>query len=118
MFEKDLSYAEKLDVYGNVLSERRREVLTYYYDDDLSLSEIAEVMGSISRQGVRDAIKRGEAELDRLEELLGLAKSARTLSMLTEKTDSLIRRCDGLSREEIKAELMAISEALHALSDE
>ena len=46
--------------------------MEYYYNDDLSLSEIAEIC-NISRQGVRDAIKKSEAELLELEEKLGLA---------------------------------------------
>ena len=72
--EKDLSFCTLLDYYGAALTDRQRELLTFYYDDDLSLFEISENTG-ISRQGVRDAIKRGEAELLRLEEALGLAKS-------------------------------------------
>jgi len=60
-----------LDFYGDILSERRRELTSLYYNDDLSLSEIAEICG-ISRQGVRDAIKKSEAELLDLEEKLGL----------------------------------------------
>lgn len=71
---KDLSFCTLLDYYGAALTERQRELLTFYYDDDLSLFEIAENTG-ISRQGVRDAIKRGEAELLRLEDALGLARS-------------------------------------------
>ena len=45
--------------------------LGYYYNDDLSLSEIAENEG-ITRQGVRDSIKRAEAQLFDMEERLGL----------------------------------------------
>ena len=51
-----------LDIYGMALSSRCRDVLEYYYADDLSLAEISENMG-ITRQGVHDAIRRGEAEL-------------------------------------------------------
>ncbi|NLM55852.1 MAG: DNA-binding protein [Clostridiales bacterium] len=70
--EKDLSISDLLDHYGAILSERRRYVLELYYNDDLSLAEIAENTG-ISRQGVRDLIKKGEAELYRCEEALGNA---------------------------------------------
>ena len=61
-----------LDFYGDVLSERKRTVLEYYYNDDLSLSEIADEIG-ISRQGVRELIKKAEEELHFYEEKLGLA---------------------------------------------
>ena len=60
------------DFYGDVLTEKQRDFLNYYYNDDLSLSEIAENEG-ITRQGVRDAIKRAEAQLYEMEEKLGFA---------------------------------------------
>ncbi len=72
MFKKDMQISLLLDFYGDILSERRREMTALYYNDDLSLSEIAEITG-ISRQGVRDAVKKSEAELLSLEEKLGLA---------------------------------------------
>lgn len=62
-----------LDFYGSMLTERQRNFLEYYYEDDLSLAEIAENEG-ITRQGVRDAIKRAEGQLFHMEERLGLAK--------------------------------------------
>ncbi len=73
MFVKDLNIGYLLDFYGDVLTERRRDALDFYYNDDMSLSEIAEEMG-ISRQGVRDLIKKAEEELSFYEEKLGLAK--------------------------------------------
>lgn len=73
MFEKNLNIGYLLDFYGDVLTERRRDALDFYYNDDMSLSEIAEEMG-ISRQGVRDLIKKAEEELLFYEEKLGLAK--------------------------------------------
>lgn len=48
--------------YGELLTERQKEICSLYYDDDLSLSEVAEIVG-ISRQGVRDALKKSEATL-------------------------------------------------------
>ncbi|MBO4445793.1 MAG: YlxM family DNA-binding protein [Clostridia bacterium] len=62
-----------LDFYGDMLTDKQRAFIEYYYNDDLSLSEIAENEG-ITRQGVRDAIKRAEAQLFEMEERLGLAK--------------------------------------------
>ena len=59
---KNLEIAVLLDLYGDMLTEKQRDFLGYYYNDDLSLSEIAENEG-ITRQGVRDAIKRAEAQL-------------------------------------------------------
>lgn len=62
-----------MDFYGDMLTERQRTFLTYYYVADLSLSEIAENEG-ITRQGVRDSIKRAESQLFEMEERLGHAK--------------------------------------------
>ena len=71
--QKNLAYSVLLDFYGPVLTEKQRVILTEYYDEDLSLAEIAENLG-ITRQGVRDAIKHGEAALDELEQKLGNAR--------------------------------------------
>jgi len=61
------------DFYGDILSEKQQLAVELYYNDDLSLSEIAEQIG-ISRQGVRDLLKRSEASLIGLEQKLGLAE--------------------------------------------
>ena len=72
MFEKDWNISYLLDFYGEILSEKKRGVMELYYNEDLSLSEIAEQIG-ISRQGVRDIVKKTEEELFFWEEKLGLA---------------------------------------------
>ena len=93
-----------LDFYGSMLTERQRSFLEYYYEDDLSLAEIAENEG-ITRQGVRDAIKRAEGQLYQMEERLGLAKRfaemQKGLKEIDEAAES-IYECNmrtGLSRE-------------------
>ena len=88
MFEKNLKLAYLLDFYGDVLDEHTRGVMKAYYDDDLSLSEIAEGIG-ISRQGVRHLIKKGEDQLTFLEERLGLAK-------MHDKLDEAVKLLDGV----------------------
>ena len=70
---KNLEIAMLLDFYGDMLTEKQRDFLEYYYNDDFSLSEIAENEG-ITRQGVRDAIKRAETQLLDMESKLGVAK--------------------------------------------
>ena len=71
MFEKNLQVAELLDIYGSLLSDRHRELLDLYYNQDLSLGEIAAEVG-ISRQGVRDSIKKAEDDLFFFEDRLHL----------------------------------------------
>ena len=70
---KDLSISVLYDFYGELLTEKQQEVIELYYNEDLSLAEIASHSG-ITRQGVRDSIKRGECQLLEFEKQLGLAK--------------------------------------------
>ena len=70
---KDLNVSILMDFYGQLLTEKQLTALDMYYNSDLSLSEIADETG-ISRQGVRDTIKRGEKQLLEFEEKLGLAE--------------------------------------------
>ncbi len=81
---KNLEIGLLLDLYGKLLTDKQFEVLDLYYNDDLSLAEIAEQY-DISRQGVHDAIKRGEELLVGYEKTLGLeAQQKAQLEMLTE----------------------------------
>ena len=61
-----------LDFYGNALTEHQRQMAELYFQEDLSLAEIAEEIG-ITRQGVRDGLKKAEKALFGLEERLGIA---------------------------------------------
>jgi hypothetical protein len=70
--EKNLHVGVLLDLYGQLLTERQYDMMNMYYNDDLSLSEIAEQY-KISRQGVFDAVKRGEETLTHYDRVLGLA---------------------------------------------
>lgn len=58
------------DYYGELLTEKQRDFFDLYYEQDLSLAEIAEEAG-ISRQGVHDALAKAEAALINFEEKLG-----------------------------------------------
>jgi predicted DNA-binding protein YlxM (UPF0122 family) len=88
MFEKNMNVAYLLDFYGDLLDERTRSIMTSYYEDDLSLAEIANGE-NISRQGVRHVIKKGEDELFWLESKLGLIKQESSISELAEKISKL-----------------------------
>ncbi|MEG2137702.1 MAG: YlxM family DNA-binding protein [Oscillospiraceae bacterium] len=61
------------DFYGEVLTDRQKEFYDLYYNEDLSLAEIAENY-NISRQGVRDAIVRAEGILTELEDKTGIIR--------------------------------------------
>ena len=83
-----------LDLYGGVLNEKQRNVLRCYYDEDLSLSEIAENEG-ISRQGAGDLIRRAELQLKFLDDNLHLQRVSELAERLTEAVPEG-ERFDGL----------------------
>ena len=62
-----------LDLYGELLTDKQRECFDLHYNEDLSLSEIAEQLG-ISRQGVWDNIRRAESAMRDLERKTGLLR--------------------------------------------
>lgn len=81
---KNLYISALLDVYGNFLSDKQRQLTEYYYNDDLSLAEISENEG-ITRQGVRDQIKRAELQLTALEEKCKYCERFLKLKELSQK---------------------------------
>lgn len=86
---KDLEMGYLLDFYGEVLTQKQREMLRQYYNDDLSLSEIGENFG-ITRQGARDAIKHGETTLKELEEKVGFAARYRRVQQKLEELEQMV----------------------------
>lgn len=85
---KNIENAILLDTYGSMLTEKQYDTLSLYYDEDLSLSEIAENMG-ITRQGVHKCIRTAEEYLAQLEETLGFAQKYRNVCDLCDKLTTL-----------------------------
>lgn len=111
---KNLSISILMDFYGQLLTDKQLKALDMYYNSDLSLSEIAEETG-ISRQGVRDSIKRGEKQLADFEENLGLAKRFLDMMQSVQEVNNLI---DTLNiSEEDKRNIERIKEILNSLSE-
>lgn len=71
--EKNIEICLLLDFYGQLLTKRQEEIMNMYYNNDLSLGEIAENLG-ITRQGVHDNIKRSENTLIDMEKRLSLVE--------------------------------------------
>ena len=112
MFQKDMKISLLLDFYGDILSERRRSIIGMYYEEDLSLSEIAEETG-ISRQGVRDSIMKSVKELEELEEKLHLAER---FGRVRNQTDSIASMIDkAVASEDISSALPFLKEASEKL---
>ena len=119
---KNLEISLLMDFYGEMLTEKQREVIDYYYNDDLSLGEIAANEG-ITRQGVRDSIKRAEFQLLEMEERLGLAKRFREIQGGLEQIMESARRIQEyndqyLYSHEITEGIQKISGIVQKLYDE
>ena len=97
--EKNFEVAVLLDFYSELLTEKQRDVIDLYYNEDLSLAEIAE-HENITRQGVRDSIKRGEQVLFEMEAALHLAEKSRKLENIAYRLDA---NAEAFSPEEIRA---------------
>lgn len=108
MFEKNMRIAYLLDFYEDLLDPHIRGVMRAYYDDDLSLSEIASGEG-ISRQGVRHLIKKGEESLEFFESNLALVKRHEELVDAAESLLKISGRLDesGLTNEAEKIRRVA-----------
>ena len=113
MFEKNLRFAYLLDFYGAALDEHTEAVMKAYYDDDLSLAEVASGVG-ISRQGVRHVIKRGEERLDFLEEKLSLARRHERTEEVAERLReiSLLLRSSDTNPTSLADELDALADSI------
>ena len=110
--DKKVQISMLCDIYGKLLTGKQFEFINDYYNNDLSLSEIAE-NNNITRQAVRDIIKKGERKLFEYEEKLLFMKKTLTqeqkiqaiLSELTKiQTNSSDRKVENILNS-IKKEL-------------
>lgn len=117
---KNLEISYLLDFYGDVLTQKQRDVMEQYYNDDFSLAEIAANFG-ITRQGVRDSIKRGESILLELEQKVGFAARYKavqeSLARIEELTrDIRFRNANNYAvSDQIERDAAAILEILHRI---
>ncbi len=92
--EENIKFSVLLELYGKLLTEKQYELLDYYYNQDIGLSEIAENLG-ITRQAVRDNLKKGENNLNEFEEKLHLLQ----------KRNEILKICEEIKNPEIKKKL-------------
>ena len=117
MFEKNLSISLLLDFYGEILSERQYEMLGMYYNEDCSLSEIADNF-QISRQGVRSVLKKGETILLEMESKLHLAQR---LTMMRDKSNELATELQNINsninNDEISSKIHSIINQIKEMAE-
>lgn len=96
MNESRLMQSMLLDFYGELLTEKQRECFDLHYNEDLSLSEIAEQSG-ISRQGVWDNIRRAEAALKDMEEKTGLVRRFSDIQSVHQRLQEQLKQLEALT---------------------
>ncbi len=114
--DKKIEISMLCQTYGKMLTEKQYEVINDYYNNDLSLSEIAE-NNNITRQAVRDIIKKGEIKLFELEEKLAFMK--RTMKQekkLQEILEELSKIEDTSSEKKVAKILEHVREELSCLA--
>ena len=88
--EKTIYMNKLLNIYGELLTDTQKEILSDYYEFNLSISEISENR-EISRAAVEDALKKGSNKLENYEKSLQIAsKNEEVAKLLTqlEKSES------------------------------
>ena len=118
MKSKPLEMSLLFDFYGETLTEKQRELFDLYYNEDLSLAEIAEHAG-ITRQGVRDSIKRAEHALREMEEKLGLVARYGGTERCAEELMHEVERLRALNADTLhSSEAEAIASRMASLLDQ
>ncbi len=109
------NFALLLDIYGELLSKNQREAVDLKYNSDLSLSEIAEEMGGISRPAANDARKKGEKRLLEFEEILGNAKRLKFVTEKISQAREILKSLDENSDDNISRLSEILSEIENAM---
>ena len=114
--EKNVEISVLCQLYGKVLTEKQYEVLNDYYNNDLSLSEIAE-NNNITRQAVRDIIKKSENKLYELEKSISLMKKILDEEKIVTKINNQLNEIENLtsSDKKVKSKIQNIRKELDKL---
>ena len=113
--DKNIELSILCDLYGKLLTEKQFEFLNDYYNNDLSLSEIAE-NNKITRQAVRDIIKKGEKKLFEYEEKLLFMKRMLNQEEMLQKVLSELTKIQKTSSDKKVANILeSIKKELNCL---
>ena len=113
--EKNVEISMLWEIYGKLLTNKQYEIIDNYYNDDLSLSEIAQ-NSEITRQAVRDILKKGEKKLFEYEEKLGIMRRMLNQEKRIEKAlEELTKIQNDYSDKEIATVLENVKKELNCL---
>ena len=118
MFDEVTTVNLLYDFYGELLTERQRQVMNLYYEENLSLSEIAEEFG-ISRQAVHDALKNGEKALRGYEGKLCIVRKFEETQKAVLKIDSIINQiaADQRTPDCVKDEILNVKKIIDNINE-
>ena len=103
------------DFYGDLLTDRQKTVMEFYYGDDFTLSEIAEHTG-ISKQAVHDTVHKAEKALYSYESALGLLSRYRQSEEQIRKASAILEKVmANINDERIRNQLNTVMEIMTAL---
>ncbi|MDI3536168.1 MAG: uncharacterized protein PWP16_1346 [Eubacteriaceae bacterium] len=116
--EKKVEEQYLFDFYGELLTDKQKQILEYYYYEDYSLAEIAEVM-SVTRQGIFDVIKRTKSMMETYEEKLGLVRRFLYSQKLIQKVQAEIRELTDLEKfSDHRVQLLNMIDLLNKINEE
>lgn len=95
------------DLYENLLPERQREVIRLKFDEDLSLTEIAERLG-VSRQACEDALQRGIKALTEFEEKIGFHAYREKVAAALSRAEKMLSQAEEVSWDEARQKLLQL----------
>jgi len=118
MFEKMMEISMLFDFYGQLLTQKQKTILQLYYEDDLTLAEIAENLG-ISRQAVHDASRKAEKALHEYERTLGLVRKFQDTEAAVRQVNECIEQAlhEHENDEALKNELIKIKSIMESIGD-
>lgn len=85
--EEKIKISMLLQIYGKLLTEKQYEFMDYYYNEDLSLSEIAENQ-NITRQAVREILSKSKTKLEEYEEKVRFWQKQKEVNLLLDKLEN------------------------------
>lgn len=107
--DKILEHTLLFDFYGELLTDKQKNIYERYYHDDLSLAEISDEVG-ISRQGVHDALKKCDKQLHKFEDKLGLVERFIELGDLADQIDAISQEMGKLAQGDLLMKILGLQQ--------
>ena len=109
MKTKSVEMTLLFDLYGELLTEKQQQLFDFYYNEDLSLAEIAELL-KISRQGVRDGIVRAETLLKSFDKALSLSKTLEESAKIAALAEQILARTNDEEIRRLSDEIIILTQ--------